>query len=148
VYEAVAVSERVTESDTALRMLRQHSAVGSKDVGLNTKTFKTWQQADGWRKEALRAGSLSNELRCDGTHEGALLYDVRDCSDIRKTESDISKSLSEVGAEVMGGEQNAAGFAGWVVDNTRSNHAAIRSLEETSPEWATWAAECMGLPSP
>jgi hypothetical protein len=67
--------------------------------------------------------------------EGALLHDVRDCSNLHKNESGIAKLLSEVGAEIMGGVQNAAGFAGWMIDNTRSNHAAIRILEETQPEW-------------
>jgi hypothetical protein len=68
-------------------------------------------------------------------NEGALLYDVRDCSDIRKNESGIANLLSQIGAEIMGGVQHSAGFAGWVIDNTRSNHAAIRSLQETQPEW-------------
>jgi hypothetical protein len=68
-------------------------------------------------------------------NEGALLHDLRDCSDLLKNESGIAKVVSEVGAEIMGGMQNAAGFGDWVIDNTRSNHAAIRSLEETRPEW-------------
>jgi hypothetical protein len=68
-------------------------------------------------------------------NEGALLYDVRDCSDLRKNESGIAKLLREVEAEIMEGVQNAAGFAGWVIDNTRSNHSAIRSLDGTLPEW-------------
>jgi hypothetical protein len=41
-------------------------------------------------------------------YEGALMYDVRDCSDNRKNESGIAKLLSEVGAGIMGGVQNAA----------------------------------------
>jgi hypothetical protein len=57
-------------------------------------------------------------------NEGALPHDVRDCSDLRKNESGTAKLLSEVGAEIMAGVQNAAGFASWVMDNTRSNHVS------------------------
>jgi hypothetical protein len=44
-------------------------------------------------------GGLSHERHCDGQRRGC--EDVRDCSDIRKNESEIAKLLSEVGAEIM-----------------------------------------------
>jgi hypothetical protein len=90
--------------------------------------------SDGWRKKYCEGGASLMNFTVMG-NEGALLYDMRDCSDIRKNESGIAKLLSQTGAEIMGGVQHSAGFAGWVIDNTRSNHAAIRSLQETQPEW-------------
>jgi hypothetical protein len=90
--------------------------------------------SDGSRKKYCEDGKSLMNFTVMG-NEGALLYDVRDCSDLRKNESGIAKLLSEVGAKVMGGVQNAAGFAGCVIDNTRSNHAAIRSLEGTWSDW-------------
>jgi hypothetical protein len=45
-------------------------------------------------------------------NEGALLYDVLDCSDAREHETGIAKLLSEVRAEIIWGLQSATGFAG------------------------------------
>jgi hypothetical protein len=90
--------------------------------------------SDGWRKKYCEGGASLMNFTVMG-NEGALLYDVRDCSNIRKNESRIANLLSQTGAEIMGGVQHSAGFAGWVIDNTRSNHAAIRSLQETQPKW-------------
>lgn len=69
-------------------------------------------------------------------HAEALLYDVRNCSDLRKDAVGIADVLSKVGTAIMGGAEHASGFAGWVLDNTRSNHAAMRLLEEKQPNWA------------
>jgi hypothetical protein len=87
--------------------------------------------SDGWRKKYCEGGASLVNFTVMG-NEGALLYDVRDCSDIRKNESRIANLLSQTGAEIMGGVQHSAGFAGWVIDNIRSNHAAIRSLQSAA----------------
>jgi hypothetical protein len=64
-----------------------------------------------------------------------MLYDVRDCSDMRKDEFGIADLLSKIGSEIMGGDEHACDFAGWVADNTRTNHAALKRLEQTQPKW-------------
>jgi hypothetical protein len=97
--------------------------------------------SDGWRKKYCEGGKSLMNLTVMG-NEGALLYDVRDCSDLRKNESGIVKLLSEVGVEIMGGVQNAAGFAGWVI--MRQSEA----WRGPGPSGLTWAAWRMGLPWP
>jgi hypothetical protein len=68
-------------------------------------------------------------------HAGVLLYDVRNCSDMRKDAAGIAELLSGTGAAIMGGEERADIFGGWVVDNTRTHMSALRLLEEERPTW-------------
>lgn len=66
---------------------------------------------------------------------GALLYDVRDCSDERKDGAGIAKILSAAGMDIMGSEECAAEFGGWCIDGTKANRSAIRLLEVEHPTW-------------
>jgi hypothetical protein len=79
--------------------------------------------SDGWRKKCCEGVASQMHFTVVG-NEGASLYDVLDCSNIRKIESGIAKLLNWVGAESMGGVQNAEGCAGWLLDQARSNNAA------------------------
>ena len=63
---------------------------------------------------------------------GALLYDVRNCSDERKDGAGIAKILGEAGMDIMGGEDGAAEFGGWCIDGTKAKCSAIRLLETDS----------------
>lgn len=65
---------------------------------------------------------------------GALLYDVR-YSDERKDDAGIAKILSVAGNDIMGGEDSAADFGGWCIDDTKANRSAIRLLEAAHPTW-------------
>jgi hypothetical protein len=75
----------------------------------------------------------------------ALLWDVRNCTDMRKNSEGIAEFLSATGAEIMGGEEHAGKFAGWTVDNTRANIAALRILEKDRPAWANQGCIAHGL---
>jgi hypothetical protein len=59
-------------------------------------------------RSTARGGKLMNFTVMG--NEGALLHNVRDCSDLRKNELGIAKLLKEVGTESMGSVQNAAGL--------------------------------------
>jgi hypothetical protein len=76
---------------------------------------------------------------------GALLYDVRNCSDLRKNGDGIAALLEEMGVGIMGGEEKASGFAGWVIDNTRANMSAISILAEHRPEWINVGCTAHGV---
>jgi hypothetical protein len=65
---------------------------------------------------------------------GANLFDVRNCSDVRKNKEGIAELLKETAVEIMGSEENAAQFGGWTIDNTRTNKAAISILEDKRPD--------------
>jgi hypothetical protein len=68
-------------------------------------------------------------------YAGALLWDVRNCSEMRKDGPGIARLLFEMGTEIMGGPQHTSSFGGWTVDNTRSNMKALRLLEVQAREW-------------
>ena len=78
-------------------------------------------------------------------HADALLWDVRNCSDMRKDAAGIAQLLAGAGTDIVGGEENAAKFAGWTIDNTRTNMAALRQLEETHPEWVNQGCIAHGV---
>jgi hypothetical protein len=44
---------------------------------------------------------------------------------LRKNGEGIATLLEEVGVDIMGGEDEVEGLAGWVIDNTRVNMSAI-----------------------
>jgi hypothetical protein len=69
------------------------------------------------------------------TNAGALLYDVRNCSDERKDGEGIARILSAAGIDIMGDTAGAAEFGGWCIDGTKANRSAIRLLEEEHPSW-------------
>jgi hypothetical protein len=75
---------------------------------------------------------------------GALPYDVKNLSDIRHDEEMISRTLSEVGAELMG-DRPACDFGGWTIDNTRTNHKAIALLADKHPRWVNIGCLAHGL---
>jgi hypothetical protein len=66
---------------------------------------------------------------------GALLFDVRDCSAIRKDGDGIACELENIGVAIMGGEERAEEFGGWCIDNTKANMKGLQILRETRPEW-------------
>jgi hypothetical protein len=47
---------------------------------------------------------------------------------------DTSDLLESVAIDIMGGKDNAGGFGGWVLDNTKANTSAVEILEERHPE--------------
>jgi hypothetical protein len=73
------------------------------------------------------------------------LYDVRNCSDLRKNGEGIATLLEEVGVDIMGGEDKAEGLAGWVIDNTRANMSAISILANQRPEWVNVGCTAHGV---
>jgi hypothetical protein len=75
----------------------------------------------------------------------ALLFDVKDCSGLRKDAQGIASLLSEAGCEVMGGKEHAPNFAGWTLDNTRTNRAAMTLLETEHPTWACVGCAAHGV---
>jgi hypothetical protein len=48
---------------------------------------------------------------------------------------DVADLQESVAIDIMGGKDNAGGFGGWVLDNTKANMSAVEILEETHPEW-------------
>jgi hypothetical protein len=73
------------------------------------------------------------------------LYDVRNCSDLRKNGEGIATLLEEVGVDIMGREDKAEGLAGWVIDNTRANMSAISILASQRPEWVNVRCTAHGV---
>ena len=51
----------------------------------------------------------------------------------------------EVGKDIVGGEDNAAGFGGWTLDNNRTNMAALKILEESQEQWCNQGCISQGL---
>jgi hypothetical protein len=72
--------------------------------------------SDGWRKKCCEEGTGLMNFTVNGDGE-ALLFDVKDCSGLRKDAQGIASLLSEAGCEVMGGKEHAPNFAGWTLDN-------------------------------
>jgi hypothetical protein len=91
---------------------------------------------DGWRKKSCLSGAGLMNF-CVMGNQGAYLYDVKDCTDLRKNAEGIANLLEEMAVGIMGGEDDAHRFAGWVMDNTRANVAAMSILEERRPEWVS-----------
>jgi hypothetical protein len=65
----------------------------------------------------------------------ALLFDVINCSDMRKDKNRIASLLESKPLEIMKDEQQADKFAGWTTDNTRTNMAALQILSHEHPRW-------------
>jgi hypothetical protein len=76
---------------------------------------------------------------------GAVLYDVKNCSSVRKNAAGIAQILDEAGIDIVGGEVHAADFGGWCVDNTRANMAALSILAEERPAWVNTGCIAHGL---
>lgn len=125
----------------------------------------TCASSDGWRKRYCEAGaSLMNFTALPGTVAFAeqlgasprvllcikhvalhyvpcrqlcvgevLLFDVRDCSSMRKSGSEIATVREEVALRIV--NDKADQFAGWVIDNTRANLAALDLLETSQSSW-------------
>jgi hypothetical protein len=91
---------------------------------------------DGWRKKSCLSGAGLMNF-CVMGNQGAFLYDVKNCTDLRKNAEGIANLLEEMAVGIMGGEDAAHRFAGWVMDNTRANVAAMGILEERRPEWVS-----------
>ena len=75
----------------------------------------------------------------------ALLWDVRNCSETRKDAEGIATLLQEIGTNIVGGEENADRFGGWTLDNTRTNMAALKILEEKQELWCNQGCISHGL---
>jgi hypothetical protein len=66
---------------------------------------------------------------------GALLFDVINCSDMRKGKNRIASLLESKALEIMKDEQQADKFVGWTINNTRTNMAALQILSHERPKW-------------
>ena len=75
---------------------------------------------------------------------GAYLYDVRNCSDMRKDATEIAEVLFEMGCSVVGGEANGEKFGGWTLDNTKPNMSALRQLRE-DPKFKVASGKWMNI---
>jgi hypothetical protein len=100
--------------------------------------------SDGWRKKFCEQGAGLMNFTVNGDGE-ALLFDVRNCSGTRQDAQGIALLLSEVGCEVMGGKEHAPIFAGWTLDNTRANRAAMSLLEVEHPSWVCVGCSAHGV---
>jgi hypothetical protein len=91
---------------------------------------------DGWRKKVcVSCSGLMNF--CVMGNQRALLYNVKNCTDLPKNAVGIANFLEEMAVGIMGGEGEAHRFAGWVMDNTCTSVAAMSILEEWRPEWVS-----------
>jgi hypothetical protein len=75
---------------------------------------------------------------------GALLFDVRNCVEMRKSGPDIANLLHEVGKEIMS-DRRLHEFGGWTLDNTKANCAAMRELALLVPEWVNVGCIAHGM---
>jgi hypothetical protein len=80
---------------------------------------------------------------------GAYLYDVRNCSDMRKDSQGISELLYEIACSVVGDEDHGHMFGGWTLDNTEANMKALRALssdeDSMSYKWINVGCTAHGL---
>jgi hypothetical protein len=90
----------------------------------------------------MSMGLMNFTVKGDGE---ALLFDVKDCSGLRKDAQGIASLLSEAGCEVMGGKEHAPNFAGWTLDNTQTNRAAMTLLETEHPTWVCVGCAAHGI---
>lgn len=65
---------------------------------------------------------------------GAVVYDIRNCFDIREKGDEMAKLLHEVASEIMG-HRPAHEFGGWCMDHTKASVIAIPKLETIEPKW-------------
>jgi hypothetical protein len=103
------------------------------DHAVLTKMDYVCGATDGWRKNSCLSGAGLMNF-CVMGNLGAFLYDVKNCTDLWKNAQGIANLLEEMAVGIMGGEDRAHRFAGWVMDNTRANVAAMSILEERRPE--------------
>jgi hypothetical protein len=66
---------------------------------------------------------------------GALLFDVINCSNMRKEKNRIASQLERKALKIIKDEQQADKFARWTIDNTRTNMAALQMLSHERPKW-------------
>jgi hypothetical protein len=94
--------------------------------------------------QAPHHASIPSGCQDTNGYAGAVLHDVRNCSDMCKDGNSIAALQHEFGVQMMGGEEKAANFAGWCIDNTWASMSAVRELEILQPEWISYgrAAHC------
>ena len=103
--------------------------------------------SDGWRKKVCAAGAALMNFIVMGDNISQMVS-VEDYSDHRKDAKFIAEALitqAAVIAERIGCERER--LAGWVLDNTKTNWAAIRIVQEKYPMWIMRGciAHCLAL---
>jgi hypothetical protein len=79
--------------------------------------------------------SWSHKFLCSG--QPRRILDVKNCIDLQRNAEGLAVLLDEMVVGVMGEEDQAHRFAGWVMDNARATVAAMSILEEQRPDWAS-----------
>ena len=98
--------------------------------------------SDGWRKKSCLLGAGLMNF-CALTVTGALFWDAINCSTMRKDGEAIAALLDEQACLMTA--DNPARFAGWLLDNTKANWAAMGLLQEKYPDWIMRGCNAHGL---
>ena len=88
--------------------------------------------SDGWRKKSCLLGAGLMNF-CALTCTGALFWDAVNCSSMRKDGEAIATLLDEQASLMTA--NNPSRFAGWLLDNTKANWAAMGLLQAKYPDW-------------
>lgn len=93
--------------------------------------------SDGWRKKYCQLGApLMNVVAL--LLDQSLFHNAEDCSDRQKSAEGIEKFLIESSKSLVGdSDTDLERVAGWVLDNTKANWSAMKSLNEPDkhPKW-------------
>lgn len=98
--------------------------------------------SDGWRKKYCEQGAGLVNF-CALTATGALLHDVLNCSAVRKDADGIADMLLDAAEKMSGGD--CGRIAGWILDNTKANWAAMKQLATEHPDWIMRGCIAHGL---
>lgn len=116
--------------------------IKTADADLLAKLRYFDASSDGWRKKYCEQGvSLTNF--CALTANGTLLHDVLNCSAVRKDADGIADMLIDAAEKMTGGE--CSRVAGWILDNTKANWAAMKKLAAEHPDWIMRGCIAHGL---
>jgi Protein of unknown function (DUF 659) len=88
--------------------------------------------SDGWRKKHCEQGAGLMNFCALGL-AGAFFWDAINCSALRKDGAGIADLLEKQAIAMTDGAPTR--FAGWLLDNTKANWAAIKLLNEKYPGW-------------
>lgn len=98
--------------------------------------------SDGWRKKYCEQGAgLSNF--CALGVAGAIFFDALNCAALRKDGPAIAAQLEEQAQRMTAGQPER--LAGWVLDNTKANWAAMALLQLAHPDWIMRGCLAHGL---
>ena len=98
--------------------------------------------SDGWRKKHCEQGAGLMNFVALGL-EGALFWDAINCSALRKDATGIADILNEQANLMTDGKPER--LAGFLLDNTKANWAAMKILQEEHPEWIMRGCIAHGL---